>query len=162
MCCARKNDIFNELKETVQNEYVGKIEASCYTFACKKAVDMGIQQNWDNYMFRAFYNALAYKVQSNMHPYLIGKLISSEIDIDCVADMTSHKLCPEKTIALHNEIKERQKQHVVKKYSSQHECSKCGGRKTTEIEYQSRCLDEASSIMVTCEMEHCSNKWRIS
>jgi DNA-directed RNA polymerase subunit M/transcription elongation factor TFIIS len=79
-----------------------------------------------------------------------------------VGSMTARDLCPDKTETIYHIIEERKQQKIKKKYSSQHECFKCGGRKTSESEIQSRSLDEGSTLIIICEMEDCSNTWTLS
>lgn len=103
----------------------------------------------------------AYKIQTNLMQgdYLICAIINEAINVNEISKMKSSELNPAASKAIHGEIEERKKQAVKKKYSSAHKCFRCGGRKTTEHEMQSRSLDEGSTLVIRCAMDDCSNVW---
>jgi DNA-directed RNA polymerase subunit M/transcription elongation factor TFIIS len=125
--------------------------------------------NWQNPLFVYKYNLIAYKIQTNLElteePHskeLVKRIINGDIDVKKIASMTAKQLHPHRFKEIYNEINLRKKQKVVKKISTQHECFKCGGRKTTETELQLRSLDEGSTLIIKCEMSNCENTWRIT
>ncbi len=151
-CCARKHDSFAKMPPDDQNRIIRKMERSCYNAACL---------HFD--IFDRAYNTITYKIQTNLlNPRMIEKIISGEIDPDQVGFMSARELCPGRSSVERKIIEQRREQKIVKKYSSQHECGRCGGRKTTEQEVQLRSLDEGSTLIITCEMENCTNVWRIT
>lgn len=166
-CCARHNPSFMTLDSTVQSKIIRRIERSCHNEACKLADERGVPKNWKNRLFTSLYNIITYRVQKNLYipgqdTYLSKKLVSGELSALTVGSMSSAELCPDKTKDIYAEIEERKHQKIKKKFSTQHECFKCGGRKTSERELQTRGLDEGSTLIITCEMDDCSNRWRLS
>ena len=169
-CCMKKYEPFLKLPKSMQEMYVRKIERGCYNATCAEADRKNTPRNWGNRYFKDIYNMVTYRVQQNLKyrkedvgsEYLIDRILKNQIDPYHIATMKSHELRPAKTKDIYDTIEKRKQQRVVKKYSTQHECRKCGGRKTTEIELQIRSLDEGSTVIITCEMENCSNVWSIT
>ena len=91
--------------------------------------------------------------------FLVQNIIEGNINAIDVGNMTSREMRPITSKNIYDEIELRKQQAIVKKYSTQYKCSKCGGRKTTEIEKQVRCSDEGSTVFITCEMPNCGNTW---
>lgn len=169
-CCMRSYAPFCDLPMKLQETYIRKIERSCYNSACSSADKKNVSRNWENPLFLHLYNMISYRVQKNIYwqeentdsDCLIKKIVAGECRVENIGDMESRELQPLKTEDMYKEINKRRQQKIQKKYSTQHECFKCGGRRTTEVEVQLRSLDEGSTLFITCEMENCSNVWRIS
>ena len=113
------------------------------------------------------YNNIVHNVQFNLvyspsiagSQYLIQNIMEGIINASNVGSMTSRELRPLSSKYIYDEIELRKQQTIVKKYSSQYRCPKCGERKTTEVEKQIRCSDEGSTVFITCEMPNCGNTW---
>jgi DNA-directed RNA polymerase subunit M/transcription elongation factor TFIIS len=169
-CCLRNYEPFCALPMDIQESHIRKIERSCYNHTCLTADKKNVPRNWKNDNFQTLYNIITYKIQKNISyskddigsEHLINRIINNEVDVDNIGKMKSNELRPEKTKDIYDDIEYRKSIEVVKKYSTQHVCFKCGGRKTTETEIQMRSLDEGSTIIITCEMENCSNVWKLS
>lgn len=169
-CCLRKYQPFNDLPIEKQEEHIRRIERSCYNHACYMADTKNISCNFHNPIFVNIYNIITFRVQKNLlydsdnpdNKYLVEKIVDESFDIKSIGSAKSSELCPAKTKKIRDEIEKRKRQKIIKKYSTQHECFKCGGRKTTEVEIQLRSLDEGSTLIITCEVENCGNVWKIS
>ena len=169
-CCMRKYHLFDTLDVHQQETYIRRIERSCYNHACMEADNKNVPRNWQNNNFQVLYNMITYRVQKNLvyspddpgSDYLISKIVNGGFDVNNIGKMKSKDLRPIKTQSIYDDIEIRKQQKIVKKYSTQYECFKCGGRKTTEVELQLRSLDEGSTIIITCEMDNCTNSWRLS
>jgi DNA-directed RNA polymerase subunit M/transcription elongation factor TFIIS len=169
-CCMRNYSPFCNLDVNTQESYIRKIERSCYNYTCTSADKKNVPRNWENDNFRTLYNIITYRVQKNMvcshedpgSDYLIDKITKGEFDVNNIGKMKSRELRPEKTKDIYDDIEKRKQQKIVKKYSTQHECFKCGERRTTEVQLQLRSLDEGSTLIITCEMDNCSNVWKLS
>ena len=171
--CLRRYPPFNKLPRATQEAYIRRAERSCYNYTCNKAMEMGVPRNWkttaqkDISMFRRIYSTTCYRVQSNLDfdpedpssTYLLKKIVDGTFDITTIGESKSRTLNPNISAKIYDEISIREKQVLTKKTSTQHRCSKCGNRKTTETETQTRSLDEGSTIQVTCEHEGCGHKW---
>jgi DNA-directed RNA polymerase subunit M/transcription elongation factor TFIIS len=168
-CCLRNYDPFRDLPIKKQEEHIRRIERSCYNYTCVSADKKNVPRNWQNTNFIILYNIISYRVQKNLicceddpgSDYLVKKIIDGSIDVYSIGKMKSRELRPSKTREIYDDIEKRKQQKVVKKYSTQHECFKCHGRKTTEVELQLRSLDEGSTLIITCEMDNCNNVWKL-
>jgi len=170
-CCMKKYPPFlNSINKNKQERLIELIERSCYNQTCTKADEENIPKNWQNRLFCQLYNMITYKVQTNLlycktdsgSDYLIKQILANDYNINNIAKLSSRELRPDRSDKIHEEIEKRRQQKINKKISAQHECFKCGGRKTTETEVQMRSLDEGSTLIIRCEMENCNNVWKIS
>lgn len=166
-CCMNKYDPFRNLPKITKENYVKCIEKSCYKQACLLADNRNIPKNWENSTFIRIYSDVTHNVQKNLlwtstdigSDYLIKNIIDGKIEAKNIGSMSFREMRPLKSKLIYDEIELRRQQVIVKKYSTQYKCLKCGGRKTTEIEKQLRCSDEGSTVIITCEMENCTNVW---
>jgi len=169
-CCMRNYNPFTELPLEQQEDYIRKIERSCYNYTCTSSDKKNVPRNWENTNFITMYNIITYRVQKNLlyddkdpsSEYLIKEITEGRFDVNNIGKMKSKHLCPSKTKDIYEDIERRKQQKIVKKYSTQYECFKCGGRKTTAVELQLRSLDEGSTLIITCEMDNCTNVWKLS
>ena len=168
-CCMRRYAPFRGLDGEVQETHIRKVERSCFNETCAVADRRNVSKNWQNCLFVHIYNMVTYRVQTNLSwsagdegsDYLIARVVAGDIDVEALGGAASRELRPARTKAMYDEIEERKNQIVAKRYSTQHECSKCGKRKTTEVEVQLRSLDEGSTLIITCGFDNCNNVWRI-
>lgn len=142
-----------------------RIERKCFNFAVQDMINKGKTPILSDEFFILTYSLAASKIVANIDPnssvgstYLISKLVSGEISEYDVVDMSSCQLCPQASESERSTIENRQRQHVEQKTSSKYTCSKCGGKKTTSIEYQSRASDEAPTFSIRCIQ--CGHVWR--
>ena len=168
-CCMRSYKPFRMLDEKTQETYIRRAERSCYNSSCIKADSINTPCNWENPVFVNIYNIISYRVQKNLEVsytddsrYLMDSIINGTFDITSIGNASSNELRPSVSSKILEDIEMRKEQKVIKKYSTQHECYKCGGRKTTEVEIQTRALDEGSTLVITCELEECGNTWKVS
>ena len=171
LCCLESNEQFKSLSRDIKLCIVRRIERSCYNKTCEFISQQGQALNWENIHFVNYYNITALRIQKNIE---CGEHNSDLINLICqfedkpsnqinnIAYMASNELQPSISESIYNIISERRKQKIQKKISTQHKCFSCGFSRTTEIEIQSRSLDEGSTLIVTCETEGCSNRWTIS
>jgi DNA-directed RNA polymerase subunit M/transcription elongation factor TFIIS len=166
-CCLRTHERFVQLPEETRATIIRRIERSCYNHTCDLAAARNVPANWENSLFVHLYCQTTYKVQYNIErksdtddPYLIDGIIDGSIDLKTVGSLTSAQLCPSKSEDTRKYIDMRKQQKIVKKYSTQHICPKCGGNKTTEDEIQYRSLDEGSHLEMTCISETCGHTWK--
>ena len=167
-CCMRNYKPFSVLPIDDQETYIRRLERSCYNSTIEYADDNNIPCNWHNELFIKKYTITTYKVQANLiirdsdSNYLMDNLISKSISAISVGKMKSRQLCPSKSKHLYDIIDVRKKQRIIKKYSKQYKCGKCGKRKTTFYEKQLRSLDEGSTLFITCAIDNCGNSWSLS
>jgi DNA-directed RNA polymerase subunit M/transcription elongation factor TFIIS len=169
-CCIKSNPLFNKLETIRQDDIIKQIELGCLKSATDYAITQGVSVLWDDNLFICIYGNICTRVQRNLlynendedKSFLISAIIDGTFDPIVIGRMKSHELRPSKNKQIIDSIELMKNQKIKKKYSSQHECFKCHGRKTTEIERQLRSLDEGSTIFITCEMDNCNNVWKIN
>lgn len=155
-CVFRKYGVFNKLTEDMQTLVVKRIERNCFNSACAKVDEYHEAKNWDNKNFIFVYNQITYKLQRNICTSLVEAIIAGDISLN------SQQLNPSANQIYRDQIESRKKQVIKKKYSALYTCSKCKGTKTTEIEMQTRSLDEGSTLFIQCEIEGCGHSWSFS
>jgi len=74
-----------------------------------------------------------------------------------VAQTPSHILCPTIMQKERDIVEQRSNQHIEINVSSLYKCSKCGMRRTTYDEYQTRSSDEAPTLAIRCI--NCGHAW---
>lgn len=166
-CCMQKYPPFLEIDKKIQEQYVREIEQSCFDRALVLARKRNISTNWGNETFIMIYNNIVHNVQFNLlyspsitgSQYLIQNIMEGIINASNVGSMSSREMRPLSSKHIYDEIELRKQQTIIKKYSRQYRCPKCGERKTTEVEKQIRCSDEGSTVFITCEIPNCGNTW---
>ena len=150
--------------KTYINDVIINLELSVYNKILKKINKY--KDKWDeNFIF--LYTSYSSKITKNLDTsiegvdnYLIDSILNKKINIDKIINLKSYKLSPEKTKDLIKKLKERisiKDQDIDKKTSSIYKCKVCGAKKATMTEFQSRSLDEASTLSLTCTI--CGHKW---
>jgi len=125
---------------------------------------------WDS-NFTFLYTIYCDKITKNMDvkqstsvdTYLIDTLLSNKIDVQNVINMTSYNLAPNKTKDIIKKIKDQisiKDQEIYEKTSSMYTCKKCNNKKVKLSEFQSRSVDEASTLSIECIV--CQNIWMLS
>ena len=164
-------DDFKDLETGVKCSIIRQTERSSYNEAIRKSIKSGFPRYWkdgginDINKFAKLYSLICYRVQMNIdkdnkhNSELVSKIIQGEFDVKNIGSSSSIQLNPKYLVDIIEEINDRSQRHLQKKYSEQHECRRCHKRKTTEIEAQTRSLDEGSSLLITCE--ECGYKWVI-
>jgi DNA-directed RNA polymerase subunit M/transcription elongation factor TFIIS len=162
--CFMHHEEFKMLEKDEKDQLVRKVERSSHNKTCDYANKKGIVPNWHNSEFVKIYQLTMYKIQKNIadNSAIVTKLLNKSIDPNNIAYMDSHELCPEKTKMIYDQIENRKRQKVIKKYTKQYTCFKCGGNIASTFEMQARSLDEGSTLRITCEMEECPNVWYLS
>lgn len=155
-----------ETKKLNNQEFVGlilKIEDSLYKFTVKSMAKINVNNSFDNITFTNFYVLQRSRLLSNLdsttdivdNKTLIRRIISGEIDIDLLPEISSQELMPEK----YNEFSERLKANKPNelKKTQMYRCYRCRGRNCSAVLCQLRSLDEGSNVCITCL--DCGNQW---
>ena len=144
------------------------IEKSIYNYIIKLSKNKNIQRTWDNDIFRNLYLIKVRSIYSNLKSdsYIQNKnflilVKNDEIDIKNIANMSVYDIFPENW----KEIIELKSKKDKLKYELKPEamtdafkCRKCGSRRTSYYEVQTRSADEPMTQFITCL--DCSNRWK--
>ena len=82
------------------------------------------------------------------------------IDITKIGYMNSQELNPHISKSIRDEIKLREKEKIILKYSTLYKCYRCNERKTNVREVQKRRGDEGSTLEITCL--ECGYQWNFN
>lgn len=149
---------------------VNKIERSCYNAVIKSSKESEDPpcRHWQFPVFVEMYSNRCASIYNILNPnsrtcktygsYLLDKVLSEEIDLDNIGNMTEKMLCPQATEHERLVLKLRSEQKVTEKTSNMFKCPNCGERMVTFVEVQLRALDEAPDYNCTCK--NCGHKFR--
>lgn len=148
-------DLFAEI---IGEKFAIDVEKSCYN--CTVYEHMITQtNNWKNMRFREDYSAACYRLINllKQNQDIVDKL-SDENFRNNIAKIPTIELVKD----LHKEEREviniRLNTEVKQKVSRLYICKKCKGNETTVEEYQTRALDESSTLSIMCI--NCGYVWR--
>ena len=141
------------------------IEKGVYNSTIQKAMQMNILRKWTNPRFLDIYNQRAKAVISNLDPHsyvdnktLLQRLVNNEIMPHEIAFQTPSELFPERWKSVQDKLLNTTDEYVPTEFVTLYRCSKCGERKTTVHELQTRSADEPMTLFITCY--NCKHRWR--
>lgn len=156
--------IFADNGLDAMHEFVDQLERSCYNLALIKTQEEDVVPSWGNDTFVNKYHYLTYNIVVNLDPqstvgssHLLNMIKDKKISAGEIARVPIHELAPKHSEDIRKYIIEQAKQKIEEKTSSLFYCKKCGERKTTYREAQTRSSDEPTTIFVTCV--NCKNRW---
>jgi len=151
-----------ELGRARIQEMATAIEVSCYNAAVQISKESSDppRRSWDSPAFVDIYSTRCGAVHcaldpgsascASYGPQLLPRILSGEVAIASVGDMTERSMCPPATAEERAEIAMRSAQRVVEKESTLFSCPHCKARRCTYIEVQRRSLDEAPDYICRC------------
>jgi DNA-directed RNA polymerase subunit RPC12/RpoP len=141
------------------------IEKGIYNSAIEKAMEMNVLRKWNNPRFLDIYNQRAKAVITNIDPHsyventgLIQRLVTQEIMPHEVAFQTPSELFPERWKSAQDKLLNTTDDYTPTEFVTLYKCGKCGERKTTVHELQTRSADESMTLFITCF--NCKHRWR--
>lgn len=146
-------------------EYITKhLERGCLNRSIEKAKSYNIRCIWTESKFIDLYHSICYKVACNIDPtssinsnYALKKILTNEIPIADVANMTSKELCPKKYEQIEDRVNKRTNLERNIKYSELYRCRKCKTNKTTTERRYARSWDEGTDLTIHCI--NCGFSW---
>jgi DNA-directed RNA polymerase subunit M/transcription elongation factor TFIIS len=151
-----------ELGRARIQEMATAIEVSCYNAAVQISKESSDppRRSWDSPSFVDIYSTRCGAVYcaldpssascASYGPQLLPRILSGEVAIASVGDMSERNMCPPATAEERAEIAMRSAQRVVEKESTLFSCPHCKARRCTYIEVQRRSLDEAPDYICRC------------
>jgi DNA-directed RNA polymerase subunit M/transcription elongation factor TFIIS len=140
-------------KENIAKEFAHQMEIGCYNSTLRDADTFLIENTWNNSLIQ-LYSATCCRLLANMSVALLAR----GFEPSKLAFLSSEELNPEANIKEREDIRIRESQIIERKVSHEHTCKKCGKNETTVTERQTRALDEASTLFVTCLI--CGYVWK--
>jgi transcription elongation factor S-II len=172
----------SNLKDTNRNNCVNKInsilddidksrniEKSIYNSVIVYSKENNINRRWDN---RIFYNIYFSKIRSiyiNLNKnsyvkndYLYDKIKNDEIKAEEISKLSVYDVYPDNWRKMIDEKIKRDKMKYELKpeaMTERYKCRRCGSRKCSYYELQTRSADEPMTQFFTCL--DCKNRWKM-
>ena len=141
-------------------------EKSIFTWTVKQTNRLGETPSWENKSFRWRYKHRVMHVMFNLKhaPDLVLSIEEKRVKAKDLGDMTATQLWPtgptaqaEYTLKAKELAREEAKMRD-EDYEGMFKCRKCGSKKTTYYQMQTRSADEPMTTYVTCQ--GCGLKWK--
>lgn len=165
-----RDDMIKFLKENTKLSDIEcrDLEIGFYNWTIDMAIKYKITKNWKNPKFIKIYleKARSVYININSNSYINNsnlekKINQKEIFPHEVAFMKAQDIYPEKwqdNVDNYNKKYEHAYEKAELAVTEMFRCGKCGLRKCTFYEQQTRSADEPMTIFITCV--NCGNKWR--
>jgi len=131
------------------------IEKSIYNYAIREAVSKKIIKNWDSPQFVHLYKDRLRSIYLNLkqNKSFREKIMTEEITMDDLAKITHQEIFPEKWNDLINRKIKRDDSKFsqnIESMTDMYKCKKCGSKRSTYYELQTRSADESMTIFIRC------------
>jgi transcription elongation factor S-II len=154
-----------DVTEWLKLEPAINIERGIYNVTIQHATQANIARKWSNLRFLDIYKQRMISVITNLdnqsyvqNKTLLPRIIHNEMMPHEVAFLTPSELCPERWVTVLENLQHNETDYVPTEFVTMYRCSKCGERKTTIHELQTRSADEPMTLFITCF--NCKHKWR--
>lgn len=145
------------------DEKMGKnIEIAVFNWAVRRFPK---NASWENKPFKEMYKFKYLEIKNALKNGLFERLKNKELKIKSLVTMNPDMILPEGPYAkaLFDNIQkdleiERNKAKLDEEYEGIFKCKKCGSKKTTYYQLQTRSADEPMTTYVTCK--DCENHWK--
>jgi len=148
--------------EFKKQHQVKNIEISIYNYALQEADNNNTLKQWDNPFFVMLYIDRMRSVFYNLeNTDLIDRVNSKAIHSHEIGAMSHQEMNMERWKDLLEQKRKRDKQKTQSNANveeGEFECKKCGSKKTTYYQMQTRSADEPMTTFVQCTQ--CPTKWR--
>lgn len=141
------------------------IERGIYNVSMQQATQFNILPKWSNPRFMDIYTQRMVSVITNLdttsyvnNHTLLPRLLRNEMQPHEIAFMSPSELFPERWEGVKERLQHSETDFVPTEFVTLYKCPKCGVRKTTVHELQTRSADEPMTLFITCF--NCKNKWR--
>jgi len=165
-----RNNCVSKLNKLICDERLSRnIEKSIYNIVINNSKENNINRKWDN---KIFYNLYFSKIRSlymNLddssyikNKYLLEKIKLGDIEPCDIGNLSVYEIHPENWREIIEEkIKRDKMMYEIKPESmtERYKCRKCGSRKCSYYEMQTRSADEPMTQFFTCL--DCKNRWKM-
>lgn len=145
-----------------------QLETGIYNYSIQEAEKKSVVKKWENPDFKEIYLFKALSIFSNLNKdsyiknnTLLDRVLSKDLKAYDLAFMSPDQLFPDRWESVVNEKTEQNKYKFEERAeiaTDIYRCSKCGQRKCTFYQLQTRSADEAMTTFVTCL--NCKNRWK--
>ena len=162
-CVVKLNNIIND------EQLSRNIEKNIYNILINNAIENNISRKWSNKIFLNLYLSKIRSIYNNLNKdsyvknyYLIDKIKNGDIKPDDLSKLSVYEIHPENWREIIDEkIKRDKMKYEIKPESmtERYKCRKCGSRKCSYYELQTRSADEPMTQFFTCL--DCKNRWKM-
>ena len=160
----------NKINEYVKDERLSRnIEKGIYNYMISYSKENNITRKWENPIFFNLYFSKIRSICFNLdkesfikNEYLIEKIKNGDIKGGDVAKLSVYDINPNNWKKIIDEKMKRDKIKYELKpeaMTDQYKCRKCGSRKCSYYEMQTRSADEPITQFFTCI--DCDNRWKM-
>ncbi|CAN8287262.1 unnamed protein product [Cochlearia groenlandica] len=109
------------------------------------------------------YRSIMFNLRDSNNPDLRRRVLSGEVSPERLLTLSVEEMASDKRKQENNQIKEKflfdcERGHAPKASTDQFRCGRCGQRKCTYYQMQTRSADEPMTTYVTCV--NCNNRWK--
>ena len=159
----------NKINEYVKDERLSRnIEKGIYNYMISYSKENNITRKWENPIFFNLYFSKIRSICLNLdkesfikNEYLIEKIKNGDIKGGDVAKLSVYDINPDNWKKILDEKLKRDKIKYELKpeaMTDQYKCRRCGSRKCSYYEMQTRSADEPMTQFITCL--DCNNNWK--
>ena len=165
-----RDNCVQKLNKLLNNESLSRnIEKSIFNFVIDNARENNINRRWDNKIFYNLYFSKIRSIYSNLdkesyinNDYLFDKIKNNDIKAEDISKLSVYEIHPENWKEIIDaKIKRDRMKYDIKPESmtDRYKCRKCGSRKCSYYEMQTRSADEPMTQFFTCL--DCKNRWKM-
>lgn len=160
----------NKINEYMEDERLSRnIEKGIYNYMISYSKENNITRKWENQLFFNLYFSKIRSICLNLNKesfiknvYLIDKIKKGDIKGEDVAKLSVYDINPNNWKKIIDEKMKRDKIKYELKpeaMTDQYKCRRCGSRKCSYYEMQTRSADEPMTQFFTCI--DCDNRWKM-
>ena len=145
------------------------IEKNIFNSVIDYAKDNNINRRWDNKIFYNLYFSKIRSIYNNLdensyinNKYLLQKIKKGDIKTEDISKLSVYEIHPDNWKEIIDEKLKRDKMKYEIKpeaMTERYKCRKCGSRKCSYYELQTRSADEPMTQFFTCL--NCQNRWKM-
>ena len=165
-----RNNAVNKLNEQINDLSKSRnIEKHIYNNLIIYASNNNIIRSWSNIIFINLYFSKIRSLYLNLdkssyinNNYLLDKILNNEIKPEDIPKLSVYDIYPDNWKDILDEKTKRDKLKYELKpeaMTDQYKCRKCGSRKCSYYEMQTRSADEPMTQFFTCL--NCQNRWKM-
>ena len=165
-----RNNCVIKINTVVNNHSLSRnIEKSIFNTTINNATENNINRRWDNKIFYNLYFSKIRSIFTNLdkeshikNTYLLDKIKSGDIKAEDISKLSVYEIHPENWKSLIDaKIKRDKMKYEIKPeaMTERYKCRKCGSRKCSYYEMQTRSADEPMTQFFTCL--DCKNRWKM-
>ena len=158
-----RNNIINIINGSINNIKMStNIEKGIFNYTIDEAKKKNIVRKWENKYFLQLYKNRLRSIYLNLkNDKFLNKIKKKKIKTSNLEKMSHQEMCPEKWKELIDAKIKRDKNMTSVNMSAatdEFKCFKCGKRKCTYYQLQTRSADEPITTFISCLV--CSNRWK--